>query len=128
MEDKIVRAPHSPEKQTLARQMRQEMTRAEKLLWQKLRRNRLAGLHFRRQQVIDGFIADFYCHAATLVVEVDGEIHERQVDYDDARDRVIAARGLMVLRFTNDRISQDLSSVAAEIRALALTRLQSRSS
>ncbi len=61
-----------------ARQLRREPTREEALLWERLRRNQLDGLHFRRQQIIDGFIVDFYCHAAGLVVEVDGPIHTRQ--------------------------------------------------
>ena len=59
----------------LARAMRANMTPTETVLWGCLRGNRLAGLKFRRQQIIDGFIADFYCHAAALVVEVDGPIH-----------------------------------------------------
>ncbi|NJL61087.1 MAG: DUF559 domain-containing protein [Methylacidiphilales bacterium] len=44
--------------------------------------NILNGLHFSRQQIIDGFIADFYCHAAGFMIEVDGEIHDRQMEYD----------------------------------------------
>src|SRR5437868_6953197 len=51
-----------------AKELRREMTPAEKAVWQRLRRNQLGGLHFRRQQVLYGFIADFYCHAAGLVV------------------------------------------------------------
>ena len=51
------------------------MTPAEKILWQELRANKL-GVHFRRQQAIAGFIVDFYCHKAGLVVEVDGDIHD----------------------------------------------------
>jgi very-short-patch-repair endonuclease len=57
--------------------------------WQHLRANQLNGLHFRRQQIIDGFIADFYCHVARLVIEVDGEIHQQQAEYDAERDRVL---------------------------------------
>jgi very-short-patch-repair endonuclease len=54
-----------------AKELRREMTPAEKLLWQEVRANKL-GVRFRRQQVIQGFIVDFYCHQAGLVVEVDG--------------------------------------------------------
>jgi very-short-patch-repair endonuclease len=50
------------------------MTEAENILWQSLRGSRLAGLKFRRQQVIEGFIADFFCHGAKLVVEIDGPV------------------------------------------------------
>ncbi|MBK9210147.1 MAG: DUF559 domain-containing protein [Anaerolineales bacterium] len=55
-----------------ARELRRDMTPAEKILWEELRRNKL-GVHFRRQQVIERFIADFYCHSASLVIEVDGD-------------------------------------------------------
>ncbi|NJN96810.1 MAG: DUF559 domain-containing protein [Anaerolineales bacterium] len=91
------------------------MTQEEKILWQYLRANRLNGLHFRRQQVIDGFIADFYCHAARLVIEVDGEIHQQQVEYDAERDRILSARGLRLLRIKNEEVRQNLNSVLARI-------------
>lgn len=95
------------------------MMPAETILWKHLRGNLFAGLHFRRQQPVDGFIVDFCCLAAWLVVEVDGSIHDSQVDYDAERDRILRARGLRVLRFTNDRIMQDLSACLMEIRAAA---------
>jgi len=69
------------------------MTRAERVLWQRLKAGRLQGWHFRRQQVIDGFIVDFYCHAAGLVLEIDGGVHEQQREYDTERDAVLLARG-----------------------------------
>jgi very-short-patch-repair endonuclease len=62
------------EKLQRAKELRRDMTPAEKILWQELRANKL-GVHFRRQQVIAGFIVDFYCHKAGLVIEVDGDIH-----------------------------------------------------
>ena len=61
----------NPEKLERARILRSEMTPVEKILWQELRRSKL-GSHFRRQQVIAGFIVDFYCHSAGLVTELDG--------------------------------------------------------
>jgi very-short-patch-repair endonuclease len=98
--------PVTEEKAQRARGLRREMTEAERALWQALRGNRLAGLHFRRQQVIDGFIVDFYCHAAGLIIEVDGGIHEQQPEYDCERERIVAARGLAVLRVRNDAVLQ----------------------
>ncbi len=100
-----------------AKELRRGMTPAESLLWQRVRANRLNGFHFRRQQVIDGFIVDFYCHAAGLVVELDGGIHERQGDYDAQRDRVLAARGLRVLRFENRECAENLEGVLERILA-----------
>ena len=73
------------EKLQRARELRREMTPAEKMLWKELRGNKL-GVHFRREQVIAGFIVDFYCHNASLVIELDGDIHKGQQDYDSERD------------------------------------------
>ena len=98
-----------------AKELRQQMTVAEKILWQHLRANQLNGWHFRRQRVIDGFIVDFYCHRARLVIEVDGEIHEQQLEYDQERDRVLTARGLRVLRIRNDEVMRDLDGVLTRI-------------
>lgn len=91
------------------------MTPSEAKLWDHLRAGRLGGLKFRRQQIIDGFIADFYCHSAGLVVEVDGAVHESQREYDRERDRAIAAHGLRVLRVTNDEVEQDIEAVLRSI-------------
>ena len=97
-----------PVKVELAKEMRRQMTPAEKILWEHLRANRLHGLHFRRQQIIDGFIVDFYCHAASLVIEVDGKIHEQQIEYDLERDKILSARGLRLLRFENEEITEKI--------------------
>ncbi|MDZ8026705.1 MAG: DUF559 domain-containing protein [Nostoc sp. DedQUE11] len=98
-----------------AKELRQQMTPEEKILWQHLRTNRLNGLHFRRQQIIDGFIADFYCHATRLVIEVDGKIHEQQAEYDAERDKVLLARGLRLLRITNEEVRYELDKVLMRI-------------
>jgi very-short-patch-repair endonuclease len=111
----IVVGPKSREKQERAKEFRREMTEAEALLWSKLRGNQCGGLHFRRQQVIDGFIADFYCHSVGLIVEVDGGVHQQQADYDQLRDKILATRGLKIIRLSNDRILTDLQAVLAEI-------------
>lgn len=87
------------------------MTPAETKLWYHLRGNCLGGFHFRRQQIIDGYIVDFYCHAVGLVVEVDGSGHLDQEAYDRTRDAHLANMGLKVLRFFNSDVDQDLDSV-----------------
>jgi len=93
------------------------MTPAEQILWNELRNNRLEGIHFRRQQIIDGFIADFYCHSAGLVVEVDGAVHDIQKNYDRLRDEIISARKLTVMRVTNDDVELCLPEVLRRIFA-----------
>jgi len=95
--------------------LRKTMTAEEHVLWGHLRANRLHGHHFRRQQIIGRFIADFYCHAANLVVEIDGPIHDDRRSYDRERDAIIAAHGLTILRFHNEQVQQDLTTVLATI-------------
>ena len=63
-----------------SKRFRRKMTNAEALLWERIRKNQLGGIHFRRQQILFGFIADFYCHSKRLVVEVDGDIHKTQIE------------------------------------------------
>jgi very-short-patch-repair endonuclease len=110
-----------PEKQRQARQLRRGMTPPEKRLWQSLRANRLGGFHFRRQQIIDGYIVDFYCHAADMVIELDGPIHKGQKVYDQRRQKYLESLGLTVLRFTNQQVMEEIEQVLAEI-LIALNR------
>ena len=118
----ITHQPVGRAKLARAREFRHCLTPAERLLWQHLRNNQLRGLHFRRQQVIAGFIVDFYCHPARLVVEVDGPIHAAQAADDQERDRVLASLGLHILRVTNDDVLQDTAGVLERIaRAADLT-------
>ena len=86
------------------------MTHAEKTLWQELRANKL-GVHFRRQQIIAGFIGDFYCHKAALVVEIDGDIHDLQQEEDARREKVLRELGLTIVRFRNEDVIKDLPAV-----------------
>ena len=103
----IITGQRPAEKLTLARQMRRLPTPAEAKLWYYLRAGRLNGLHFRRQQVIDGFIADFYCHSVGLVIELDGGVHQDQAEYDAERDRILEERGLRILRLPNSAVETD---------------------
>jgi len=80
-----------------------------------LRANKL-GVHFRRQQVIQGFIVDFYCHRAGLVVEVDGDVHDLQKEEDERREKVLSEMGLRIVRFGNDEVVMGLSAVVEEIK------------
>ena len=98
-----------------AKKLRREMTPAETILWKELRTNKLNGLHFRRQQIVDRYIADFYCHQHALIVEVDGNIHELQKEYDAAREGYLIARGFRIIRFTNDEVNKNLRNVLQKI-------------
>jgi len=86
-------------------------------MWSKLSRRQMIGLKFRRQAVIKGFIADFYCPQIRLVVEVDGGYHqeEYQANLDQNRDAIIESMKIKVVRFTNEQVSGCLNSVLREI-------------
>jgi len=90
------------------------MTPAEKILWNELRGNKL-GVHFRRQQVIAGFIVDFYCHKIGLVIEVDGDIHNLQKEEDARREKVLKELGLRIIRFRNDEVENNLAGVITRV-------------
>jgi very-short-patch-repair endonuclease len=111
--------PVTKEKLERAKELRREMTPAEKVLWEELRANK-QGVHFRRQQVIQGFIVDFYCHKAGLVIEVDGDVHDLQQEEDARREKVLREMGLRIVRFGNDEVVKDAerSAVVGKIREL----------
>lgn len=97
------------------RQLRQNMTPAERTLWQHLRGKRLGGYKFRRQQPFGGYILDFVCLEAKLMIEIDGGQHAEQVAYDEARTRDLEAAGFTVLRFWNNEVLQQTETVLTAI-------------
>ena len=105
------------EKLQCAKELRQDMTHAEKILWMERRANKL-GVHFRRQQIIAGFIVDFYCQKAALVIEVDGDIHDLQQEEDARRQKVLSELGLRIIRFKNNDVVRNMSIVVGTIREL----------
>jgi|WetSurMetagenome_2_1015567.scaffolds.fasta_scaffold724523_1 imidazole glycerol-phosphate synthase subunit HisF len=102
----------------LASQMRKDQTPAEKILWEKLRKRQLEGLKFRRQHPVNCFIADFYCHEAKLIIEVDGNVHDdpRQNERDIEREGIIKSLGLRIIRFTNKEIFNNVEDVIKKIK------------
>jgi len=101
-----------------ASRLRKDQTSAEKIIWQRLRRRQIGGLRFRRQHPINSFIADFYCHEAKIVIEIDGGIHDdqEQKQKDIARQEIITDFGIKVLRFKNEEIFNDIDSVIKTIQ------------
>ncbi|MCB9781738.1 MAG: DUF559 domain-containing protein [Candidatus Omnitrophica bacterium] len=101
----------------LCRELRADSTKAEKVLWECLRRKQLNGFKFRRQHPIGRFIADFYCPACRLVVELDGSIHQdiNQKEYDLLRDEIIQTRDIRILRIENERVFDSIEDVLNEI-------------
>jgi very-short-patch-repair endonuclease len=107
----------SKRKIELSRKMRKNTTIAERLLWNEVRNRKLMNMKFRRQQVIDGVVVDFYCDELKLCIEIDGEIHntEENRHYDEQREEILRSRGLHVLRFSNDEVLQDINNVLKRI-------------
>ena len=98
--------------------MRKNITKAEKIIWHELRRNNAKGYYFRRQHPIAWYIADFYCHKAKLVIELDGESHdtEEMKEHDEWRNGVMENLEIKVLRFKNEQVFDELDKVIEEIK------------
>ncbi|MBW4621717.1 MAG: endonuclease domain-containing protein [Cyanosarcina radialis HA8281-LM2] len=109
----------NPQNEQAARYLRQHMTPAETQLWNALRCRQLLGLKFRSQHPVGRFIVDFYCPSCKLVIEVDGAIHDRQKAYDESRTEHLQLFGYRVLRFSNEEIFHDLSTVLTRIEQIA---------
>jgi len=94
------------------------MTPAETLLWRYLKAGRVDGLGFRRQTPIRNYIADFVCHSAKLIIELDGVSHDfdEQMKADATRDAFFVSEGFLVLRFTNEQVMSSLEGVVETIR------------
>ena len=105
---------------SVARQLRRHATPAERELWKWLRARRLDGLKFRRQHPRNGFVHDFFCQEARLIIELDGSHHRdtfRQYANDGARDELTQTDGYSVLRFGNREVLEDVPTVLSKIRA-----------
>jgi very-short-patch-repair endonuclease len=104
-------------KKAFARDMRKNPTEAEAALWNELRGSRLLGWKFRRQQVMYGYIADFYCEQANLCVELDGDVHQglEQAAWDALRDAVVNVKGIRVVRFSNREVLGHMPAVLEKI-------------
>ena len=100
-----------------AHELRNNMTDAEKVIWKELKNRRVFKTKFRRQHPIDIFIVDFYCHEFKLAIEIDGEIHlDKEIaEYDDGRTHDLEELGIKILRFTNNKVFNDINYVLKEI-------------
>jgi cyclase len=110
-----------------AKKLRENQTNAEKILWEYLKQKPY-GFNFRRQHPLSTFVADFYCHPMRLIIEVDGGIHEMPAvkQYDKDRQEFLESNGIQFLRFTNDEVETNLSSVASRIEAFVQKFIKTR--
>jgi very-short-patch-repair endonuclease len=109
-----------------ARTLRQNITEAERRLWQILRSHQTKGYKFRRQVPIGRYIADFVCHEARLIVEIDGGQHDRSSPWEAERSGFLQNEGYRILRFWNNEVLANLDGVhqtiADEVRRSTSTQ------
>jgi very-short-patch-repair endonuclease len=106
------------------RELRRKATSQEKLLWEKLRNQKL-GFRFKRQYSIGGYILDFYCAKKKLIVELDGEIHNTKdaKEYDAVRDKFFRELGYKTIRFWNGEVESDTEKVLEKIKSYLVSSL-----
>jgi very-short-patch-repair endonuclease len=108
-----------------SRQLRGDLTKAERLLWSKIRMRQIEECWFYRQKPIGKYVADFYCPRAKLVIEVDGGQHfaKEKVEYDRIRDEYMGSLGLKVLRFNNVEVMKNIEGVVERIELEVLSKI-----
>ena len=107
--------PYNPILKDLARELRNNSTLSEVLLWMHLKGGQMLGHDFDRQKPIDNFIVDFFCNELMLAIEVDGETHNYRMNRDKERQKRLEGLGIWFLRFTDEEVKQNIEGVVEEI-------------
>jgi very-short-patch-repair endonuclease len=105
-------------KKKLSIELRKRLTVAERKLWSLIRNRQLGGVKFRRQQIVAGFIVDFYCAENRLAIELDGDVHALQEQYDKDREAALLELGIRTIRFTNHEVLEQIEAVLEKLRIL----------
>ena len=107
-----------------ARDLRKRQTPAEAVFWKKVRGKQFMGLKFNRQFIIEHanilgkksyFIADFHSFSMKIIVEIDGGIHDSQIEYDQIRETVLMEMGYKIIRFKNEAVLTNWKKVAEDL-------------
>ena len=106
---------YKPHLKLSARGLRNNQTKTEKILWNRLKGKQVLGCKFTRQKPIDKYIVDFYCHELKLVIEIDGFTHDFKIDYDNKREKVLKNLGLNILKFNDERVYNNIEEVVQNI-------------
>ena len=109
--------PYNPNLKEFARQLRNNSTKAEVILWQKLKNKQMHGYDFHRQKPIDNYIIDFFCYELMLAIEVDGSSHQLEEVYDKdiIKTQKLNQLGISLLRFTDNEVLKDTFNVLLAI-------------
>jgi very-short-patch-repair endonuclease len=124
MKNKII--TYNPKLKEYARQLRNNSTLSEVLLWQKIK-NKALGVQFHRQVPLKEYIVDFYCHELMLAIEIDGDSHLYKYNYDKKRQGELENLGITFLRFSDFEVKQNMFSVALTLEQVVL-EMSSRAS
>ncbi len=108
MRNKLI--PYNPKLKAYARELRNNSTLAEVLLWQKIKQRAL-GFQFHRQVPLLEYIVDFYCHELQLAIEIDGNSHEYKYEYDARRQGLLEKQGIVFIRFSDMEVKKNMFSV-----------------
>jgi very-short-patch-repair endonuclease len=122
MKNKLI--PYNPKLKTLARQLRQNSTLAEVLLWLKLK-SKSYGYEFHRQLPIDEYIVDFYCHELHLAIEIDGNTHDYNYENDEKRQKILEDLGVIFIRFSDWDVKRNMNDVLRALEA-KITEIEER--
>jgi len=108
-----------------AKQLRKEMTDAEKILWMHLKPG-IQNLKFRRQHPIGPYVADFFCHKLKLIIEIDGSIHDLKETkiHDEEREKFLTESGYSVIRFSNRQVHSEIEFILYKINSMIEAELQ----
>ena len=121
MKSRII--PYQPHLKQLARQLRNNSTLAEVLLWNELKGKKLNGYDFDRQKPLDAYIVDFYCKELGLVIEIDGDSHDYTYTEDIVRQKRLESFGVCFLRFTDMEVKKNMGNVLRTIESWMEYRL-----
>lgn len=121
MEDKM----NISRTKTFRKNLRNESTAAEAVLWSILKGKQVFGLKFRRQHSVETYILDFYCPSLHLAIELDGEVHVMREDYDEKRTSILNKEGVCVLRFENRVVFENPQTIIEEIEKVMKNRVSS---
>ena len=106
---------YNPKLKSLARDLRQNSTLSEILLWMNIK-NKVLGYEFHRQVPLNEFIVDFYCHELSLAIEIDGNTHNYNFVKDESRQEMLENLGVFVLRFTDEDVKKFMNDVLRSIQ------------
>ncbi|MFA6027417.1 MAG: endonuclease domain-containing protein [Patescibacteria group bacterium] len=95
----------------IAKKFRKNLTDAERIFWQQVQAGKFYDMKFKRQYIVDKYIIDFYCPKIKLAIEIDGEVHKKQIMRDQFRQKYLEKYGITFIRFSNYEIEYNLTEV-----------------